>query len=95
MKTSTLPSIRVEPEFRAAVESLLGDTETLTEFVENSVRENVIRRSNQAEFIARGITSLEAAKHHGDYVDADAVLGKLRQRLANARQQAQARPGKQ
>ena len=85
MKTATLPSIRVEPEFRTAVESLLRDTETLTEFVENAVRETVSRRRNQAEFLARGIQSLEAAKRNGDYVDADVVLGKLHQRLAAAR----------
>ena len=85
MKTATLPSIRVEPEFRTAVESLLRDAETLTEFVENAVRETVGRRRNQAEFLARGIQSLEAAKRNGDYVDADVVLGKLHQRLASAR----------
>ena len=85
MKTATLPSIRVEPEFRTAVESLLRDAETLTEFVENAVRETVSRRRNQAEFLARGIQSLETAKRNGDYVDADFVLGKLHQRLASAR----------
>lgn len=85
MKTATLPSIRVEPEFRSTVESLLRDTETLTEFVENAVRETVARRRNQAEFLSRGIKSLEAAKNNDDYVDADIVLDKLRQRLATAK----------
>ena len=86
MKTATLPSIRVEPEFRLAVQSLLGETETMTEFVENSVREAVTRRSNQAAFLARGIKSLETAAQNGSYVDADVVLDKLRQRLETARQ---------
>ena len=85
MKTSTLPSIRVEPEFRSAVESLLRDTETVTQFVENAVRETVARRRTQAEFLARGIQSLEAAKRNADYVDAEIVLGKMRQRLAAAK----------
>ena len=62
MKTATLPSIRVDPEFRATVESVLNETETLSEFVESAVRETVSRRRNQAEFLARGIWSLEAAK---------------------------------
>ena len=88
MKTATLPSIRVEPEFRSAVESLLGDTETLTEFVENAVRETVARRRNQAEFLARGLQSLEDARNNGDYVDADIVLDKLRQRLVRAKTKA-------
>lgn len=85
MKTATLPSIRVEPEFRSTVESLLRDAETLTEFVENAVRETVARRRNQAEFLLRGIQSLETAKGKDDYVDADIVLDKLRRRVATAK----------
>lgn len=97
MKTATLPSVRVAPEFRSSVESVLRDTETLTEFVENSVRETVTRRRNQAEFLARGIRSLEAAKVSGIYIDADIVLDKLRQRLsvAKAKVRANAKPGKE
>lgn len=88
MKTATLPSIRVEPEFRSTVESLLRESETLTEFVENAVRETVARRRNQAEFLARGIQSLEAARTHDDYVDAESVLDELRRRLARAKTKA-------
>ena len=85
MKTATLPSIRVEPEFRSAVESVLHVSESLTEFVENSVRETVMRRRNQAEFVARGLQSLEVARRTGEYVDADVVLDKLRGKLAAAK----------
>ena len=85
MKTATLPSIRVEPEFRATVESVLHVSESLTEFVENSVRETVTRRRNQAEFVARGIQSLEAAKRTGHYVEAEVVVDKLRAKLVAAR----------
>ena len=87
-KTATLPSIRVAPEFRATVESVLLETETLTEFVENAVRETVSRRRNQAEFLARGIQSLEAAKQTNNYVDAGAVIVKLSARLAIAKERA-------
>lgn len=85
MKTATLPSIRVEPEFRASVESVLHVSESLTEFVENAVRDTVMRRRNQAEFVARGMQSLEAARRTGQYVDADVVVDELRGRLAAAR----------
>lgn len=85
MKTATLPSIRVEPEFRATVESVLHVSESLTEFVENSVRETVMRRRNQAEFVARGMQSLEAARRTGKYVNADVVLDKLRGKLVAAK----------
>jgi hypothetical protein len=85
MKTATLPSIRVEPEFRATVESVLHVSESLTEFVENAVRETVVRRRNQAEFVARGMLSLEEARHTGQYVDADVVVDKLREKLSTAK----------
>ena len=73
---------------RATVESVLNETETLSEFVENAVRETVSRRRNQAEFLARGIRSLDAAKQANSYVDADAVVDKLRLRLADAKVRA-------
>ena len=67
-------SCGVAPEFRATVESVLNETEPPSEFVENAVRETVSRRRNQAEFLARCIQSLEAAKQANGYVDADAVV---------------------
>ncbi len=85
MKTATIPSVRVEPELRAEVESLLSEGETVSEFVEASVRATVLRRRHQAEFIARGLRSLEDARGTGDYVDADVVVKGLQRRLDAAR----------
>ena len=85
MKTATIPSVRVDPEFRAEVESLLGDGETLSEFVEASVRATVQRRRVQAEFIARGLRSRDDAQRTGDYVDADVVIEQLQRKLDAAR----------
>ncbi len=85
MKTATIPSVRVEPELRAEVESRLGEGETHSEFVEASVRANVQRRKVQAEFIARGLRSREAARRTGDYVDADVVIADLQRKLDAAR----------
>lgn len=81
MKTATIPSVRVEPTFRAEVEAVLGDTESLSEFVEAAILESVRRRRSQAEFIARGMASLEAAKLADDFVDADVAVGRLEQKL--------------
>jgi hypothetical protein len=91
MKTATIPSVRVEPELRAEVESLLEEGETVSEFVEASVRATVLRRRHQAEFVARGMRSLEDARRTGDYVDADAVVKKLQARLDAARARKPAR----
>jgi len=85
MKSATIPSVRVEPELRAEVESLLCDGETVSEFVEASVRATVLRRRNQAEFIARGLRSADDARRNDDYVEADTVLQKLRRKLDAAR----------
>lgn len=81
MKTATIPSIRVEPEFRAEIESLLAEGESLSEFVEASVRASVERRRLRAEFIARGLRSRDEAKRTGDYVDADAVVEALQRKI--------------
>ena len=85
MKTATIPSVRVEPEFRAEVESVLAEGESLSEFVEASVRASVERRRVQAEFIARGLRSRDEAKRTGDYVDADDVVAALQRKLDAAR----------
>lgn len=85
MKTTTIPSIRVEPDFRAEVEAVLADGETLTQFVEASVRASVERRRMQAEFIARGLRSRDKARRTGDYVDADVVIDNLQRKLDTAR----------
>jgi hypothetical protein len=74
VKTATIPSVRVEPDFRAEVEAVLGAGETLSEFVEASVRAGVQRRRIQAEFVARGLRSRDEAKRTGDHVGADVVL---------------------
>ena len=85
MKTATIPAVRVEPEFRAEVESVLAEGESLSEFVEASVRASVQRRRVQAEFVARGLRSRDEAKRTGDYVDADDVVAALQGKLAAAR----------
>ena len=85
MKTATIPSVRVEPEFRAEVEAVLTEDETLSEFVEAAVRDSVARRRVQAEFIARGLRSRDEARRTGEYVDAEVVLEQLQRKLDTAR----------
>ncbi len=91
MKTATLPSLRVEPELRDAAESVLQDGETLSGFIEASVRETIERRRTRAEFIARGMASREEAKRTGVYFAADPVHAELGQMLAKAKAKVQKR----
>ena len=63
----------------------MADGETLSEFVEASVRAGVERRRVQGEFVARGLRSRDEARRTGDYVDADVVLDGLQRKLDAAR----------
>ena len=85
MKTATLPSLRVEPELRDAAESVLHEGETLSGFIEASVRETIERRRARAEFMARGMASREEALRSGVYFAADKVHAELGQMLAAAK----------
>jgi hypothetical protein len=89
MKSATLPSLRVDPELREAAESVLQEGETLSGFIEASVRETIERRRVRAEFIARGLASRDEARRTGVYFDADVVHGELAEKLAQARAKLQ------
>ena len=89
MKSANLPSLRVDPELREAAESVLQEGETLSGFIEASVRETIQRRRTRAEFIARGLASRDEARGTGGYVEADQVHAQLADRLAQARAKLQ------
>lgn len=78
MKTATLPSLRVDPELRAAAESVLEEGESLSAFVENSVKAQIHYRKTQAEFIARGLASLAESERTGIYFTSEEVLSELK-----------------
>jgi len=85
MKTATIPSLRVDPELRTAAESVLKEGETLSAFVENSLRAQIHYRKTQAEFIARGLASLAEAERTGVYYSSEDVLKMMREKLDRAR----------
>jgi len=85
MKTATFPSLRVDPELRQAAEEVLQDGESLSSFVEQSIRESIERRQAQREFIARGLRSRDDAHRTGKYVKSEAVVARLEKMLAAAK----------
>jgi hypothetical protein len=84
MKTASLPSLRVDPELRDAAEAVLEEGETLSSFIETSVRETIERRRTRAEFVARGLLAREESRRSGRYHSSDSVHEELRQMLAQA-----------
>jgi predicted transcriptional regulator len=84
LKTATIPALRVEPKLREAAQSVLANGETLSSFVEESLRANIDRRIHQQAFIARGLTSRDEAKTTQEYYTAESVLDELADMLKNA-----------
>lgn len=87
MKSAVLPQVRVEPELRAELESVLHQGETLSEFVETSVRNAVEFRRVQNEFHARGEAAWAEYQRTGVSYSTTEVMDELRARVEARRQQ--------
>jgi diaminopimelate epimerase len=87
MKSSVIPQVRVEPELRAELEAVLRQDETLSEFVEASVRKAVEFRRVQDRFYERGEAAWASFQTTGVAATADEVLAKLQAKLDARRKQ--------
>jgi hypothetical protein len=87
MKTAVIPQVRVEPELRAELEAVLKQGETLSEFVEASVRSAIEFRRVQIQFQERGETALQDYLRTGRSSAAGDVLDKLQAKLDAKRKQ--------
>ena len=85
MKTATMPTLRVDPQLREEAESVLAENETLSAFMESTLRDGIARRRVQREFVARGLASRAEAQRTGEYVDAADVQSELERMLEAAR----------
>ena len=92
MKTATIPSLRVDPALRQAAEDVLEEGETLSSFVEASLRAQIALRRQREAFLKRGIASRNKARRTGVYHDADDMVGELRQMLADGKARARKKP---
>jgi hypothetical protein len=81
MKSAVIPQIRVEPELRAELESVLRQGETLTDFVEATVRDAIAFRRVQTAFHARAQAASEAYRQTRVSVPVETVLERLQSKL--------------
>ena len=81
MKTAQLPPVRVTPDVRHQIESVLHDGETLSQFVEQAAVQAAQRRQAQQAFVARGRAALARAQETGVLHDADDALAAMQARL--------------
>jgi predicted transcriptional regulator len=89
MKTALLPQVRVEPKLRADVESVLNEGETLSEFVEATVRSAVEFRRMQMEFQARADAAWKRFQKTGKARPAEEVVAALQSKLDARRRELQ------
>jgi hypothetical protein len=81
MKSAVIPQIRVEPALRSELESVLQPGETLTEFVESTVRNAIAFRRVQTSFHARAQAASEEYHRTGVSVPVETVLEMLQSKL--------------
>lgn len=84
MKSATIPPLRVTPDLRSAAEDVLREGETLSNFVEESLRSQIERRRVQQEFIARGLAARAEARAKSIYYSQAEVMASLRGILKQA-----------
>jgi hypothetical protein len=81
MKSAIIPQIRVEPELRAELESVLKQGETLTDFVEATARNAIAFRRVQTAFHERAQAASKEYHRTEVSVPVEAVLQKLQTKL--------------
>lgn len=94
MKSAILLQVRVDPELRAELESVLRGGESLSGLIEDSVRSAVAYRRAEAEFCARGEAAWQAYSRTGVAHPAGEVIGEVRQRLESRHKQLGVAPAK-
>ena len=78
MKSATIPPLRVTPDLRNEAESVLREGESLSRFVEDSLRRQIEQRRLRNEFIAGGLAARESAQSSGEYASKEEVMDSLR-----------------
>lgn len=91
MKTAVLPQVRVSPELRGELEAVLREGETLSGFVEASVRGAVEYRRVQDAFLVRAQAAAHAYQRTGQLRPVEQVLAQLQSRLDARRKQLKPR----
>jgi len=81
MKSALIPQIRVEPELRSELDAVLRPGETLSAFVEETVRNAIAFRRVQTAFQERAQAASDDYHRTGVSVPVETVLDKLQGKL--------------
>jgi hypothetical protein len=94
MRTATLPAVRVSPDTRSLIESVLRKDETLSTFIEQTLKQQALRRKEDDAFYARAMAASKRVDAGGKTYTLDEVVASLRERSARRRRELanQAKP---
>lgn len=85
-RSATLPPIRVEPQTKASLESVLRQGESLTQFIEDAVCREVEFRTEQNAAVARAKKALRGVDKGVGVMTPEAFLSGMAQRAQDAQQ---------
>lgn len=83
MRTATLPAVRVSPDTRALIESVLKEGESLSTFIEQTAKQQAMRRKEDDAFYAEALRR-SALLRTGKMktISAEESIRRLREQLA-------------
>ncbi len=85
MRTATLPAVRVSPDTRALIESVLKEGESLSTFIEETVKTHAAWRKEDEAFHARAASASKRLAEGGKFFTADESIARLRAQVQRAR----------
>jgi hypothetical protein len=87
MRTATLPAVRVSPDTRSLIESVLRKDETLSTFIEQTLKQHALQRKEDAAFYARALVAAKRIDEGGKTYTLDEVMVSLRETSAKKRRE--------
>lgn len=83
MRTATLPAVRVSPDTRNLIESVLREGESLSTFIEQTAKQQAMRRKEDDAFYAEALRRSALVKAGKmKTISADESIRRLREQLA-------------
>lgn len=89
-RSASLPPIRVTPETKSSLEAVLREGESLTQFIENAVRQEAEFRAEQKAAVGRAKKALRLADKGVGLMAADDFLAGMQERAQKAQHRIRA-----
>jgi hypothetical protein len=85
MRTATLPAVRVSPATRSLIESVLKEGESLSTFIEETMKRHATWRKEDEIFHARAALASKRLAEGGKFYTPEESIARLRAQVQRAR----------